>query len=80
MLPKFDFVGTTEMIPPVLRQIGALLGVELHLHERIVGSTASPKRIDRSDRAVVQALRQRTLLDEVLCRAVSENRPGLESH
>jgi hypothetical protein len=76
MLEKFDVVGTTEMILPSLRQIGALLGIELRLHEEVVGATASAKRINQSDPAVMRALRQRILLDDALFRAVSENRPA----
>jgi hypothetical protein len=76
MLAKFDIVGTTEMILPSLRQVGALLGVELRLHEEVVGATASAKRINQSDPAVTRALRQRILLDDALYQAVSENRPA----
>ena len=76
MLAKFDVVGTTEMILPSLRQIGALLGVELRLHEEVVGAAASAKRINKSDPAILRALRQRILLDDALYRAVSEDRPA----
>jgi hypothetical protein len=76
MLAKFDVVGTTGTILPTLRQVGALLGVELQLHEEIVGATASSKRINQSDPAVMRALRQRILLDDALYGAVNENRPA----
>jgi hypothetical protein len=76
MLARFDIVGTTEMILPSLREVGALLGIELRLHEEVVGATASVKRINKSDPSVMRALRQRNLLDDALYQAVSENRPA----